>query len=119
MSLRAGREACLPVAKVAARPDGGISPVTRATWSEVIRGYCDETCTVVRGVANLLYDLVHVVGGLVLLEVLIKVLLDPQLSLSQLVAPGVGSLAALPGLIKLWRRSKPTSDTTAQKRTPQ
>jgi len=74
---------------------------------------------VVRGVSNLLYDLVHVVGGLVLLEVLIKVLFDPHLSLSQLVAPGVGSLAALPGLIKLWRRSRPTNDTTVQKQTPQ
>jgi len=72
---------------------------------------------VLQSVANLLYDLVHVIGGLVLIEVLINLLLDPHLSLSQLVAPGAGSLAVLAGLIK--RRRKHTNDTTAQEQTPQ
>ena len=66
-------------------------------WSKVVRAVSGFLETV----ADLLRQLAHVVGWLVLLiGSPINMLLDPHLSIGHLIVPGVGSLAVLQGLIK-------------------
>jgi hypothetical protein len=69
-------------------------------------------------VADLLRQLVHVVGWLVLLVGVVKLLIYPHLSLEHLVVPGTGALAVLQSLIRP-RRQQEDAMVILQEVTPE
>jgi hypothetical protein len=69
-------------------------------------------------IANLLRQLVHLVGWIVLLDSSINLLLDPHLSSGHLAVPGAGALAVLQGLIRPWRRREATNLVIGPDETP-
>jgi hypothetical protein len=87
-------------------------PVVRVRWLAAIREYLDEGSKGLEALANLLRQLVHVVGWVVLLDGSVNLLIDPHLSLTHLVVPGAGSLAVLQGLIKRRERQEDMNDST-------
>lgn len=83
---------------VGAQPSAFTVRLIRA--SRVIKAvawFCEQ-------VADLLRQIAHIVGWVVLLVGLVKLLFDPYWSLAQLVTPGAGALAVLQGLI--WPRRR-------------
>jgi len=80
--------------------------VTKVTRRGLTRrlGEASNTVSALTGflhhVANLLRQLVHVVGWLILLASAVNLLVHPHLSPPELFVPGAGSLAVLQSLVK-------------------
>ncbi len=91
-----------------------VSPVAGDTPPAVVRS-CAKASAVVnavtdllRAVAGLLRQLVHIAGWCALLMGIISLLLNPHVSLEHLAAPGVGVLAILQNLIIRSQRKEET-----------
>lgn len=88
---------------------GGLAKASRLVCA--VTGFLEQ-------IANLLRQLVHITGWLILLASCINLLIHPHLSLEHLLMPGFGTLAVLQSMIRPRRRPEDTDAVILLESTP-